>query len=186
MATYPFIPLTADTHIPLDCCFTPIFTQLENQPTHFWEWVVTPLFEEERFVVVELEYLSHTHCMIYIAHADTYQFSLILCPLTAPHIPPLTAVFCSNQRCISEIWVVRTTVSVGEVCCGWARVPATQHNAWLTYTHATCIIPTICFQYVFVSEGSLAHLWYDKRECRPQPLDFCESSCQSYAFILRH
>ena len=130
--------------------------ELENQPTHFWEWVVTPLFEEERFVVVELEYLSHTHTLhdLHCTCRHLSVFTYIMPPYCPTH-PPLTAVSCSNQPTHFREWVVTPLFPVGEVCCGWARVPDTQHNAWLTYTHATCIIPTICFQYVFVSEGLL-------------------------------
>ena len=135
------VPLTADTHIPLDCCFTPIFTQLENQPTHFREWVVTPLFEEERFVVVELEYLSHTHTLhdLHCTCRHLSVFTYIIPPLL-PHTSPPWLLF---PAAISDAFLrfewLEPLFPVGEVCCGWARVPATQHNAWLTYTHATCI-----------------------------------------------
>ena len=135
MANLSIYPPCRHTHCPLDCCFTPIFTQLENQRTHFWEWVVTTTVWGGEVCcgwarVPATHTLHDLHCTCRHLSVFTY-----IMPPYCPTHPPLTAVSCSNQPTHFREWVVRTTVSVGEVCCGWARVPATHSTMHDLHTH---------------------------------------------------
>ena len=166
------VPLTADTHIPLDCCFTPIFSQLENQPTHFREWVVTPLFEEERFVVVELEYLSHTHTLhdLHCTCRHLSVFTYIMPPLLPHTSPPLDCCFLQQSADSFPRMSGDTTVSSRRGLL-WLSSSTCHTTQCMTYIH-TCDMHT-SFE-VFWRISLFAHLQNNKRSCALL-LFFCSS-----------